>query len=91
MLTIASLFTQDIYYKHNPNATQKKLTYIGKIFSWFIMAFMLVLAINLPSTIWWLIQIKLEILVHIAPAIMLGLHFKKISYKSVLYGLIIGV
>lgn len=55
------------------------------------MAFMVILAINLPSTIWWLIQIKLEILVHIAPAIMLGVHFKYISHKSIMYGLLVGV
>jgi len=91
MLAIASLFTQDIYHKRNPHASQKKLTYVGKIFSWFIMALMVVLAIYLPSTIWWLIQMKLEILVHIAPAIMLGVHFKKLSYKSILYGLLVGV
>ena len=91
MLAIASLFTQDIYHKKNPNASQKKLTYIGKIFSWFVMVVMVTLAINLPSTIWWLIQIKLEILVHIAPAIMLGLHFKKLSSKTILYGLFVGL
>jgi Na+/proline symporter len=91
MLAIASLFTQDIYHKQNPQASQKKLTYVGKVFSWVIMAFMVVLAVNLPSTIWWLIQMKLEILVHIAPAIMLGIHFKKLSHKSILYGLLTGV
>lgn len=91
MLAIASLFTQDIYHKRNPQASQRKLTYIGKLFSWFIMAFMVVLAIYLPSTIWWLIQMKLEILVHIAPAIMLGVHYKNISSKSILYGLLVGV
>ena len=91
MLAIASLFTQDIYHKQNPQATQRKLTFVGKIFSWFIMALMVVLAIYLPSTIWWLIQMKLEILVHIAPAIMLGVHFKNLSAKSVLYGLFVGV
>ncbi len=91
MLAIASLFTQDIYHKRNPDASQKKLTYIGKIFSWGIMTFMVVLAVNLPSTIWWLIQIKLEILVQIAPAIMLGVHFKHIEAKSIVYGLLAGV
>jgi Na+/proline symporter len=91
MLAIASLFTQDIYHKHKPYATQKQLTFVGKLFSWAIMVVMVVLAINLPSTIWWLIQIKLEILVHIAPAIMLGLHYKNISSKSIFYGIIIGV
>ncbi|MEA1982343.1 MAG: sodium:solute symporter family protein [Campylobacterota bacterium] len=91
MLAIASLFTQDIYHKRHPKASQKRLTYVGKVFSWFVMAFMVVLAIKLPSTIWWLIQIKLEILVHIAPAIMLGLHYKQLSYKTVLYGLLVGI
>ena len=91
MLAIASLFTQDIYHKQNPDASQKKLTYVGKVFSWFIMAFMVVLAINLPSTIWWLIQIKLEVLVQIAPAIMLGLHYKNLSHRTILYGLLAGL
>ena len=91
MLAIASLFTQDIYHKQNPQASQRKLTYVGKVFSWGIMALMVVFAIKIPSTIWWLIQMKLEILVHIAPAIMLGIHFKKLSHKSIIYGLLTGV
>ncbi|MBU1215927.1 sodium:solute symporter family protein [bacterium] len=90
MLAIASLFTQDIYHKRNPNASQKRLTYVGKLFSWFIMTLMVILAINLPSTIWWLIQIKLEILVQIAPAIMLGIHLKALKSKSILYGVLCG-
>ena len=91
MLAIASLFTQDIYHKQNPRASQKKLTMVGKIFSWFIMALMVTLAINLPSTIWWLIQIKLELLVQIAPAIMLGIHFKALEARTILLGLCVGV
>jgi len=91
MLAIASLFTQDIYHQQRPEATQKQLTYVGKAFSWALMAFMVYLAITLPSTIWWLIQIKLELLCQIAPAIMLGVHFKDLSAKSILYGLVIGL
>ena len=91
MLAIASLFTQDIYHQHRPEASQKQLTYIGKAFSWALMALMVYLAIILPSTIWWLIQIKLELLCQIAPAIMLGVHFKKVHASSILTGLIIGL
>lgn len=91
MLTIASLFTQDIYHKNRADATQKRLTYVGKIFSWFVMIVMVILAINLPATIWWLIEIKLEILIHIAPAIMLGVHLKTIPAKSIISGIAIGV
>lgn len=91
MLAIASLFTQDIYHRQRPDASQKELTYIGKLFSWALMALMVYLAIALPSTIWWLIQIKLEILCQIAPAIMLGVWSKHLHPHAVLAGLLIGV
>lgn len=91
MLAIASLFTQDIYHQHRPQASQKRLTYVGKSFSWALMAVMVYLAITLPSTIWWLIQIKLEILCQIAPAVMLGVHFKNIKSTSILWGLVVGL
>jgi Na+/proline symporter len=91
MLAIASLFTQDIYHQHNPGASQKKLTLVGKLFSWILMAVMVYLAISLPSTIWWLIQIKLEILCQIAPAMMLGVHSKEVKSSSILYGLLFGL
>lgn len=91
MLAIASLFTQDIYHQHNPDASQKRLTLVGKLFSWILMAVMVYLAISLPSTIWWLIQIKLEILCQIAPAVMLGVHFKELRSSSILYGLLAGL
>lgn len=90
LLAIASLFTQDIYHRRRPDASQRELTYVGKAFSWGMMAFMVYLAISLPSTIWWLIQIKLEILCQIAPAIMLGVWFKQLNSKMILAGLLAG-
>ena len=56
-----------------------------------MMALMVYLAINLPSTIWWLIQIKLEILAQIAPAVMLGIHVKALRTQDVMAGLLVGV
>ncbi len=91
MLAIASLFTQDIYHQQRPDASQKRLTFVGKTFSWALMAVMVYLAITLPSTIWWLIQIKLEILCQIAPAMMLGVHLQHLKSRSVLYGLFTGL
>jgi SSS family transporter len=91
MLAVASLFTKDVYAKVRPDADQKHLTFVGKIFSWLVMALMVALAIELPSTIWWLIQFKLEVLAQIAPAIILGVHAKGISHRSVLWGLFAGL
>ncbi len=91
MLAIASLVTQDIYHQSRPEASQRQLTFVGKAFSWALMAVMVYLAISLPSTIWWLIQIKLELLCQIAPAVMLGVHLQKLDAKSILYGLLFGL
>ena len=54
------------------------------------MLIAVVMAINLPQTIWQLFQIKLELLCQIAPAIFLGVHIKSISSKSILIGIYIG-
>ncbi len=91
MLAIASLFTQDIYHQIKTGASEKELTYVGKFFSWLLMAAMVYLAISLPSTIWWLIQIKLELLCQISPALMLGLHFKNLRPSSIMIGLFVGL
>ncbi|MFQ5788063.1 MAG: sodium:solute symporter, partial [Thermodesulfobacteriota bacterium] len=90
LLAISSLFTQDLYRLVRPSATQSHLTNMGKLFSWIIIAFMAYLAINLPHTIWRLMEIKLEILCQVAPAIFLGLHIKSLRASAVLSGLILG-
>ncbi|MGR3320070.1 MAG: sodium:solute symporter family protein [Candidatus Anammoxibacter sp.] len=91
LLAISSLFTQDIYRPIRPSVSQKHLTSTGKIFSWIIMGFMAYLAMILPQTIWKLIEIKLEILCQVSPAIFLGVHIKTLRCNAILYGIIIGV
>ncbi|MGR3302797.1 MAG: sodium:solute symporter family protein [Candidatus Scalindua sp.] len=91
LLAISSLFTQDIYRRIHPTASQSNLTGTGKIFSWVLMACMAYFAINIPQTIWRLTEIKLEILCQVAPAIFLGLHIKSLHGRSILLGLSIGI
>ena len=91
LLAISSLFTQDIYRRIRPSASQSNLTGTGKVFSWGIMACMAYFAINLPQTIWRLTEMKLEVLCQVAPAIFLGLHIKSLSTRSILSGLSIGI
>ena len=91
LLAISSLFTQDIYRRIRPAASQSNLTGIGKVFSWGIMACMAYFATNLPQTIWRLTEIKLEVLCQVAPAIFLGLHIKSLHGRSILSGLTTGI
>ncbi len=90
LLAISSLFTQDIYRLLRPGSSNAHLTFMGKLISWIIIAVMCYLAIILPQTIWKLMVIKLEILCQVAPAVFLGIHFKSLGSRSMLYGIIAG-
>ena len=90
LLAISSMFTQDIYRQFRPDAPQARLTAMGKRFSWLVMALMVVVAITQNKTIWRLVEIKLELLCQVAPAIMLGLHVRRLTSHAVLAGLVVG-
>ena len=90
LLSMSSIITKDFYTRLKPGKSQAELTRLGKMLSWGIMAFSVYLAIVLPQTIWRLLEIKLELLIQVAPAIFLGLYFKKIKSTSVFWGMAIG-
>ena len=90
LLAISSLSTQDIYRRIKPQSDEKTLTYLGKVFSWVIMALAAVLAIYLPQTIWRLMEIKLELLCQISPAILIGIHLRNLDKHMILSGILSG-
>jgi SSS family solute:Na+ symporter len=90
LLTISSMIAKDLYKPFSAKASEHVLVLIGKFSSWVIMALMAFLAIKLPSTIWQLIVIKLEILCQVAPAIILGLYYKSLTKQAVFSGMIAG-
>ena len=69
---------------------QQHLTVIGRVFSWGLMAILVLLAIQLPQTLWRLTEIKLELLCQVAPAIFLGVPLRSLRTHAVLSGMIIG-
>ena len=90
LLSMSSIITKDFYTRLSPGKTQAELTRVGKIISWGIMAVAVYLAIVLPQTIWRLLEIKLELLIQISPAIFIGLYNNKIKGRSVFYGMLFG-
>ena len=90
LLSMSSIITKDFYSNLRPKAKEDQLTRLGKTISWFVMALAVYLAIVLPQTIWRLLEIKLELLIQIAPAIFLGLYSKKINSKSIFLGMLVG-
>ena len=86
LLSVSSVFTQDLYKRMRPTVSQHHLTVTGKVFSWGLMAVLVFLAIQLPQTLWRLTEIKLELLCQVAPAIFLGVHLKSLRTDAVLSG-----
>ncbi|NQZ11379.1 MAG: sodium:solute symporter family protein, partial [Algicola sp.] len=58
---------------------------------WALMTVMAILAIVLPQTIWALMVFKFELLIQLAPAIILGVRIPKITAHAVMAGLLGGV
>ena len=92
LLAISSLITRDLYHPIAPDATQHQLTMVGKLISVVLMAVTVAATIALReiSTIWSIIQIKLELLCQLAPAFFLGLHWSNLRGGPVLAGLVTG-
>ncbi len=91
LLSLSSIFTMDIYLPLKPGTDWKRLTYLGKGFSWIIMALMIWLAMILPQTVWRLIELKLVFFVQAAPALLVGVLYPQIKAKPVYWGMLAGV
>ncbi|MDD9968694.1 MAG: sodium:solute symporter family protein [Myxococcales bacterium] len=91
LLAISSLVTQDLYARLRPGNSQEALTRLGKRFSWALMAALVGLAIALPQTLWRITEVKLEVLVQMAPAVFIGLHLPQVRARDIGWGLVIGL
>ena len=91
LLTISSIFTQDFYRPLRPSASQAHLASTGKVLSWLLMAVLAYLAIALPQTIWKLTVLKFELLVQVAPAILLGVYMRRPLSAALALGVVTGL
>lgn len=90
-LSISSMVTRDWIGCWKPGLSEARLTLTGKTASWIIMGLMVWGALALPATIWELVELKLELLCQIAPALFLGLFCKRIHSGYLLAGIGVGL
>ena len=94
MLSISSMFIKDIYGVHiRPNASEQELTRLGKRCSWIVVGLLSLLAILLKeqTSLIGLLDRKFDLLVQLAPAFMLGIHWSGLRTGPVLIGLVLGI
>lgn len=89
LLSLGSTIIKDIV--SDGASDQARLHQASRLTSWALMAVIAVLAIILPQTIWDLMIFKFELLIQIAPAIILGVRNPSIPAKAVFGGLLAGV
>lgn len=94
LLSISSMLTKDICAAHTmPRASQAELTRIGKLFSWGIIVVLIALAIVLrdKSSLVQLMDRKLDLLIQLVPAFIIGIRWRGLDGRAVLAGLLLGV
>lgn len=90
LLTIGSIINKDIIARRHPDMSQERLHQIGRRLTWTLMGMMAALAIVLPNSIWSLLVLKLEIVIQVLPAILLGVRHSQIGPRPILLGLLWG-
>jgi solute:Na+ symporter, SSS family len=94
LLSISSMLSKDIYGRFvEPNASEAKLTMMGKIFSWCLILFLVWLAIYLSdkASLLKLLDRKFDLLIQLVPAFMLSIHWRGMKATPTLLGLVSGV
>ena len=97
LLSISSMLTKDIYHRQiNPNASEARLTFIGKSLSWIVVALMASIAIYLNSlenkpTLVKLMDMKFDMLMQLGPGFILGMHWRSMKASAPFWGLVSGL
>ncbi len=93
LLSISSMFTKDLYAGvFSPQANQRQLTLVGKSCSWIVIVMMTIAAIVLRDTsLVAILKIKFELLVQLAPAFVIGIHWQRMNANWTFAGMVCGV
>jgi SSS family solute:Na+ symporter/sodium/pantothenate symporter len=91
LLSLSSILAKDFLGKTAlRNAPEARLTRAGKILSWAVTGFLAWLAISPRITLWGLIELKFELLIQVAPSIVLGVLWPRLDSRAALAGLVLG-
>ncbi|MEE3232685.1 MAG: sodium:solute symporter family protein [Candidatus Latescibacterota bacterium] len=92
LLSISSMFTRDIYLPYlRPDSSESHLTWVGKIFSWIMVAVLVYVAIVTDKTLVRLLELKFEVLIQVVPSFFFGLYWKRLQSRTAIVGLVAGL
>jgi SSS family solute:Na+ symporter len=91
LLSLSAILAKDLLGKAwLRNASSEQLARWGKGLSWAVMLGLMAFALTPRITLWGLIELKLEILVQIAPLFILGTLWPGLGARGALAGMVVG-
>jgi len=94
LLSISSMLSKDIYGRFiDAEASEARLTLLGKLFSWGLIIVLVWLAIYLSdkTSLLKLLDRKFDMLIQLVPAFMLSIHWRGMQALPTFIGLVAGV
>ena len=88
LLSLGAVAARDVFSRTGRDASSTRL---GKGLAAAGLLAMVPLALMREITLWRLIELKMELLIQCAPAILLGLHWRGLRQGPALVGLVVGV
>src|SRR5690625_1461731 len=91
LLTFSSIISNDLYGGYiNPKASQHKKILVGKLIGVVAVAILVLIAWFPPATLYQIFILKFELLIQIAPGLILGLYWNRLHPKAVFTGMVAG-
>jgi Na+/proline symporter len=92
LLSLSSIMARDFVgeWLGGRNLDEAKLASLGKRLSWAVIVLLVVLAIRPPTTLWRLIEIKMQLLIQVAPLFILGIRSTRLTAPTALLAVSVG-
>ncbi|MCY4658831.1 MAG: hypothetical protein OXF93_03330 [Acidobacteria bacterium] len=91
LLSLSSILAKDVVGTTLlKGASEERLTRVGKLLSWVVVAVLVVIALAPRVTLWGLTEIKMEILAQVAPLFVLGVTWRRLTTRAASAGILAG-
>ncbi|WP_449355231.1 sodium:solute symporter family protein [Virgibacillus natechei] len=91
LLTFSSIISNDLYGHYiNPKASDHKKLLVGKLIGVVAVGILILIAWFPPATLYQIFILKFELLIQIAPGLILGLYWNRLNAKIVFAGMVAG-
>ena len=91
LLSLSSILTRDLIAEWTgTRLTEASLSRVGKWASWALIAVLVVMAVRPPTTLWRLIEIKMELLIQVAPIFILGVRSAHLDARTAFRAVAVG-